>query len=281
MSTFAYAWHVLKSNPLTLIGSLIVLLFVLLAVLAPVLSPYGGTELRVREKLLPPGRDHWLGTDHLGMDIFSRILFGARVDLTIAICGVLLGMSLGVPLGALIGYSHPMIDEIVMRIVDGINAFPMFILALGVAAALGPGVRNVILVVGFVTFPSYLRLVRGQVLSLKETQFIEGAQCVGNPPLRIIFRHLLPNALSPALVLACLNVAWAILNAAGLSFVGVGVPLPAPEWGSMVSLGVRYIPSGEWWISLFPGLAIAALVLGFNLAGDGLRDILDPRRRLR
>jgi peptide/nickel transport system permease protein len=222
-----------------------------------------------------------MGTDHLGMDIFSRVVFGARVDLVIAISAVLLAMAVGSPLGAIIGYSPSYVDEVVMRIFDGINAFPMFILAVLVAGALGPGVVNVIIVVAFVNFPSYVRLVRGQVLSLRETQFIEAARCVGNPPARIIFRHLLPNTLAPVLVLACLNAAWGMLTAAALSFIGVGVPLPSPEWGLMVETGTRYVPSGEWWISFFPGLAICVVVLSFNFVGDSFRDILDPRRRFR
>jgi peptide/nickel transport system permease protein len=280
-SLLAYAWYVLRSNPLTWVGLFILLLFVLLAVLAPVISPYGATELRTIDRLQPPSRTHLMGTDHLGMDIFSRVLFGARVDLVIAVSAVLLAMVVGAPLGAIIGYSPPRVDEVTMRIVDSINAFPMFILALLVAAALGPGVRNVIIVVAFVNFPSYLRQVRGQVLSLKERQFVEAARCVGNPPARIIFRHLLPNTVGPVLVLACLNAAWAVLTAAGLSFVGVGVPLPTPEWGLMVNSGTRYVPSGEWWISFFPGLAICLVVVGFNFVGDSFRDILDPRRRFR
>lgn len=277
----AYVLHVLWNNPLTLVGSLIVFLFTFMAVFAPVISPYGAVEIRLAERLQPPSWTHWMGTDHLGMDVFSRVMFAARVDLVIAVSGVLLAMVVGAPLGAIIGYSRPSVDEVIMRVVDGINAFPMFILALAVAAALGPGVQNVIIVVAFVNFPSYLRLVRGQVLSLKERQFAEAARCVGNPPFRIVFKHLLPNTLGPVLVLACLNSAWAILTAAGLSFVGVGVPLPTPEWGSMVNVGTRYVPSGEWWISFFPGLAISLVVLGFNLMGDSLQDLLDPRRRFR
>lgn len=280
-SLLAHTWYVVKSNPLTWVGSFILLLFALLAVLAPVIAPYGPTEVIASDRLQSPNRTHLMGTDHLGMDIFSRVLFGARVDLVIAVSAVLLAMVVGAPLGALIGYSPSYVDEVAMRIIDGINAFPMFILALLVAAALGAGVLNVIMVVAFVNFPSYLRLVRGQVLSLKEMQFIEAARCVGNPPIRIIFGHLLPNTVGPVLVLACLNAAWGMLTAAGLSFVGVGVPLPTPEWGLMVDTGTRYIPSGEWWISFFPGLALALVVLGFNFVGESFQDILDPRKRLR
>lgn len=276
-----HAWYILKSNPLTLVGSLILLVFAGIAVLAPIISPYNPTEVIVADRLQPPSRAHPMGTDHLGMDIFSRVIFATRVDLVIAVSAVLLATAVGAPLGAVIGYSRPRVDEFAMRIIDGINAFPAFILALVVAAALGPGILNVILVVAFVNFPSYLRLVRGQVLSLKERQFIEAAESIGNPPFRIVFRHLLPNTVGPVLVLACLNSAWAILTAAALSFVGVGVPLPTPEWGLMVNTGTRYIPSGEWWISFFPGLAMSLVVLGFNLVGDSLQDILDPRKRFR
>lgn len=277
----SYVWYVLKSNPVTLAGSFILLLYALMAILAPVISPYSPTEIITIDRLQPPSRTHLMGTDHLGMDIFSRVVFSARVDLVIALSAVLLAVVVGSPLGAIIGYSHRYVDEVAMRIVDGLNAFPSFILALLVAAVLGPGIQNLIAVIAFVNIPSYLRLVRGQVLSLKERQFIEAARCVGNPPGRIIFRHLLPNTLGPVVVLACLNSAWAILMASGLSFLGLGVPLPTPEWGLMVSTGARYVPSGEWWISFFPGLAVALIVFGLNLVGDSLQDILDPRRRFR
>jgi peptide/nickel transport system permease protein len=280
-SLLAYTWYVFRSNPLAWIGSFVLLSSALLAVLAPVITPYGPTEIIASDRLQSPSRTHPMGTDHLGMDIFSRVVFGARVDLVIAVSAVLLAMVVGVPLGAIIGYSPPRVDEVVMRIIDGLNAFPSFFLALLVAAALGPGIMNVIGVVAFANFSGYLRLVRGQVLSLKERQFVEAARCVGNPPVRIIFGHLLPNTMAPVLVLACLNAAWAMLTAAGLSFVGVGVPLPTPEWGLMVNSGARYVPSGEWWISFFPGLAICLVVLGFNFVGDSFRDILDPRRRFR
>lgn len=280
-SRLAYTWYIIRTNPLTWIGSLILFFFVFVAILAPVIAPYGPTELIVADRLQPPSRTHWMGTDQLGMDIFSRVVYASRVDLVIAVTAVLLAMIIGVPLGAIIGYSKPRVDEVVMRFIDGINAFPMFILALLVAASLGPGIVNVIIVVAFVNFSGYLRLVRGLVLSLKERQFVEAARSIGHPPLIIIFKHILPNTFGPVLVLSCLNAAWAILTAAGLSFVGVGVPLPTPEWGLMVDSGTRYIPSGEWWISIFPGLAIALAVLGFNLVGDSLQDVLDPRKHIR
>jgi len=280
-SFIAYTWYVIKSNPVTLIGSFILLLFVLMAVLAPIITPFGPIEINVKDRLQSPNPTHIFGTDNLGMDIYTRVIYATRIDLLIAFGGVFLAMLVGVPLGAMVGYSPSKFDEVAMRIVDGINAFPMFILALAIAAAIGPGIGNVIIVVAFVNFPSYLRLVRGQVLSLKQRQFIEAARSVGNSPMKIIFRHLLPNTMGPVLVLACLNSAWAILTAAALSFVGVGVPLPIPEWGLMVNQGVRYVTSGEWWISFFPGLAISLIVLGLNLVGDSLNDIVDPRRRFR
>lgn len=277
----SYAWYVIKNNPVTLIGAFILSFFVFMALAAPIITPFGPVEINVKNRLQPPSLTHIFGTDKLGMDIYSRVVYATRIDLLIAFGGVSLAMLIGVPLGAIIGYSPSKFDEVAMRIVDGINAFPMFILALAIASAIGPGIGNVIIVVAFVNFPSYLRLVRGQVLSLKQRQFIEAARSVGNSPMKIIFRHLLPNTLGPVLVLACLNTAWAILTAAALSFVGVGVTLPNPEWGLMVNQGIRYVTSGEWWISFFPGMAISLIVLGLNLVGDSLNDIVDPRRRFR
>ena len=280
-SLLAYVWYVLRGNPLSLVGALLVMIFVVAAIFAPLIAPYGATVPMVSERLQPPSWSHLMGTDHLGMDIFSRVVFAARVDLFIVIGGVLLAMVVGVPLGAILGYSRPLVDEVSMRIFDGINDFPMLILSQSFAAALGRGIQNVVLVVAFVNFSVYLRVVRGQFLSLRQKQFTEAARCVGNSAPRIMFKHLLPNAIGPVVVLACLNSAWTILMASSLSFLGVGVPLPTPEWGLMVSTGTRYIVSGEWWISFFPGLAIALVVLGFNLMGDSLEDILDPRRRFR
>tara|TARA_B100000700_G_scaffold65044_1_gene71875 strand:- start:1394 stop:2269 length:876 start_codon:yes stop_codon:yes gene_type:complete len=268
-------------RPIASLGLFILIFFTFVGIFAPLIAPYGPIEMIVKDRLSPPSLEHWMGTDHLGMDIFSRVVYSTRIDLFIAVTSVSLAIVIGVPLGALIGYAPKKVDEIVMRLIDGINAFPMFILALIVAAAIGPGLKNVIFVVAFVNFPSYLRLVRGQVLSIKEMQFIEAAESVGNGYLRIAMLHILPNTLGPVLVLACLNSAWAILTAAGLSFLGVGIPLPQPEWGAMVSAGTRYALSGEWWIAFFPGLIITIVVLSLNLIADTLQEILDPKRKVR
>ena len=268
------------NRPLPSIGLFILLFFLLIGIFAPLIAPYGPIEMIVKDRLSPPSLKHLMGTDHLGMDIFSRIIYSSRTDLFIAISSVSLAIIIGVPLGAIIGYAPKKLDEVIMRLVDGINAFPMFILALIVAAAIGPGLKNVIFVVAFVNFPSYLRLVRAQVLSIKEMQYIEAAESVGNSFIRITIIHILPNTLGPVLVLACLNSAWAILTAAGLSFLGVGIPLPEPEWGAMVSSGTRYALSGEWWIAFFPGLVITIVVLSLNLIADTLQEILDPKRKV-
>tara|TARA_Y100001936_G_C16060765_1_gene663977 strand:+ start:241 stop:1092 length:852 start_codon:yes stop_codon:yes gene_type:complete len=266
-------------RPIPSIGLFILVFFIFVGIFAPIIAPYGPIEMIIKDRLSPPSMKHFMGTDHLGMDIFSRVVYSTRIDLFIAMCSVGLAMSIGVPLGALIGYAPKKVDEVVMRLIDGINAFPMFILALIVAAAIGPGLKNVIFVVAFVNFPSYLRLVRGQVLSIKEMQFVEAAESVGNGYLRITMVHILPNTIGPVLVLACLNSAWAILTAAGLSFLGVGIPLPQPEWGAMVSAGTRYTLSGEWWIAFFPGLIITLVVLSLNLIADTLQEIMDPKRK--
>jgi len=267
-------------RPLPAIGLFVLILFSIVGIFAPLIAPYGPIEMIVKDRLSPPSLAHLMGTDHLGMDIFSRVVYSTRIDLFIAVTSVGCAMLIGVPLGALIGYAPKKVDETVMRLIDGINAFPMFILALIVAGAVGPGLKNVIFVVAFVNFPSYLRLVRGQVLSLKERQFVEAAKSVGNGYLRITMVHILPNTLGPVLVLMCINCAWAIITAAGLSFLGVGIPLPEPEWGAMVSVGTRYALSGEWWISFFPGIVITLVVLSLNLVADTLQEIMDPKRRI-
>jgi len=254
-----------------LIGLSIVLLFVMLSILAPVVAPYGPTEINLSERLQPPSRTHLMGTDEFGRDILSRVLFGGRADLVIAVCATLLSMAIGVPLGAFIGYGSKIVDEVVMRIADSMNAFPAFILALLIVSVLGPGILNIIIVVAIVNCPSYVRLVRGQVLALKELEFVEAARSIGASRIRIIFRHLLPNTMGPVLILANLNAAWAVLTAAGLSFIGVGISPPTPEWGLMVQEGTRYLPSGEWWLSFFPGLAITLLVVGFNFIGENVK----------
>ena len=269
----------MKANPITAVGFGIVLGLVFVAVFASVLAPYGAYELNPAAVLEPPSSAHLFGTGNFGEDIFSRVLFGARYDLLIGFSAVAIGLTLGCSVGAAAGFIGGALDEVGMRLMDMLSAFPGFILALGIAAALGPSLRNLIIAIALVNVPIYARLMRQQFLVVGRTQYAMAARGVGANPLRILRWHLLPNTWEPIFVQSTLQFGYAILDAAGLSFIGLGVRLPAPEWGVMVSLGIDRIVSGEWWVSFFPGLAIAIAVMGFNLIGDGLRDLLDPKRR--
>jgi peptide/nickel transport system permease protein len=272
-------WRLLRRNPVTAIGFGIILLFVALAVLAPLVAPYGATEVDPSVVLQGPSLSHLFGTGTFGEDIFSRVLHGARYDLAIGFGAVLIGLAIGCTLGALAGFFADPLDEIVMRVMDMIAAFPSFILAMGIAGALGPSLPNLIIAIALVNVPVYARLMRQSFLVVKRSQYATAAVAVGAPPGRILRWHLLPNTWTPIFVQSTLQFGYAILDAAGLSFIGLGVHLPAPEWGVMVSLGIEQIARGQWWVSFFPGLAIGVCVMGFNLIGDGLRDLLDPRRR--
>lgn len=274
-----YVFYLVKRNPLSIAGLVLLASFLFMAVFAPYIVPYDPMATDPSNQFLPPSREHLFGTDSTGMDIFSRVIYGARYDLFIAISSVLLAIAVGVPIGAIVGYYGGVVDEIAMRLLDTIQSFPMFILAMGIIAALGQSIFNLIIVIAFVNFPTYVRLIRGNMLSIRESYFAEAAKCLGYHPLRIIFVHLLPNCISPVIIQASLNSGWAILTAAGLGFLGLGVKIPKPEWGAMITQGAEYIITGEWWISFFPGLAIMLTVLGFNLLGDTLDDILDPKRR--
>jgi peptide/nickel transport system permease protein len=268
-----------KRNKMSLVGGAIVLFFILGAVLAPVIAPYDPEFMDISDAFAPPSRAHPLGTNDMGMDILSRILHGARVDLTIAFFGVLGAVMVGVTIGAVCGYYGGWFDMVVMRFLDSQQAFPTILLAVAIATALGPQVRNVIIVLAIVNYPMYARLVRAQVLSLKSSQYVMAARAVGNSGSRIIFRHLLPNCLGPVYVQGSLNAGWAVLMAASLSFLGVGVQVPKAEWGLDISRGAHQVVAGVWWPALFPGIAILLIVLGFNLLGDGLQDVFDPKRQ--
>jgi len=221
---------------------------------------------------------HPLGTDDMGRDILSRIIYGSRISVLIGIIVVLIGAVIGIIVGAVSGYIGGAGDNILMRIADMFLSFPPLILAMAIAAALGPNLRNTIIAIALVRWPVYARLVRSQVLSIKNSQFIEAIRSMGGSDIRILFIHILPNCLSPIIVRATMDLGTVILAAAGLSFIGFGAQPPLPEWGAMVSDGRQYIVS-EWWVATFPGLAILMVVVGFNILGDGLRDVLDPRLR--
>lgn len=268
----------LLRSPLTVAGLVLILLFALSALLASVLAPADPLEQDLSRRLKPPTRGQWLGTDQLGRDVLSRLLFGARISLTIGLVVVGSAGTFGTLVGLIAGYRRGWVDEVLMRVTDVFFAFPALILAMAIAGALGPSLNNAMIAIAVVTWPVYARLARGQVLSLREREFVEATRALGASPGRIIWRHLLPNSLAPILVQASFDMGGAILSAAGLSFIGFGAQPPTPEWGVMISEGRKFI-STQPWLSLFPGLAILLTVTAFNLIGDGLRDTLDPRLR--
>lgn len=276
---YSFQLYLVRQNPLTMLGIFIVFAFLATAALAPWITPYDPLALNPVNKLQPPSREYLFGTDEFGRDILSRVIAAARVDLTIALSAVGIAFAVGVSLGSIAGYLRGLADEAIMRVMDVIQSFPAFILAMGLAAALGAGMRNIIYVVAFIMIPIFARLVRSEMLSVRERPYAEAARCAGASNAAIIFSHLLPNCMMPIIVQFALSLSYAILDAAALSFVGLGVRPPEAEWGYMISEGVRFVASGQWWISFFPGLAIFVSILGFNLFADGLRDILDPKLR--
>ena len=271
-------WRRLRKNRAAVVGAGIVGVFIALAVLAPVLVPYSPIQGALQDRLLPPSTTHWFGTDELGRDLFSRILFGARISLQIQIVAVVLALFVGVVLGSVGGYLGGRADDIIMRCMDVLLAFPSIFLALAIIAALGPGLFNLMLAAGISSIPAFARIVRASILSLKEREFVEAALALGSGTNRVMFRHLLPNCLAPLIVQSTLRMATVLLTASGLSFLGLGVQPPTPEWGAMLSNARSYLIVAPH-VATIPGLAIMVVVVGFNLFGDGLRDTLDPRLR--
>jgi peptide/nickel transport system permease protein len=270
-------------NPLSASGFVIAALLVLIALTARLWVPYPQdilTAKRMDQNLLPPSATYWMGTDHLGRDIFSRVMVGSGLSLEVGVTVVLLAASIGTFIGALAGYYGGWIDQLTMRITDGFLAFPSLVLALGVAAALGPSLMNALLSITVTWWPWYARLVRAQTLSVVNQEFIESARALGAGKFRILLTHILPNVLVPVIVQASLDFGYVVLTATSLSFLGLGAQKPFPEWGLMVSEGKTVFPAA-WWVSIFPGLAIFITVIAFNLLGDGIREILDPRLRNR
>jgi peptide/nickel transport system permease protein len=259
-------------------GLIIFLVFLFMAVFAPFVAPYDPLEQHISDSLVGPSRDYWLGTDKLGRDIFSRMVYGARISLFVGGAVVLIAGTFGSLVGLLAGYARGFADESLMRITDIFFAFPSLILAMAIAGALGPSLATALIAVAVVTWPVYARLVRGQVLVLREREFVQAAQVIGSSRNRILWRHLFPNTLAPLLVQASFDMGAIILIVAGLSFVGFGAQPPTPEWGVMISEGRNYITT-HWWLTAVPALAMLFLVAAFNLIGDGLRDVLDPRLR--
>jgi len=274
-----YAYYLMKRNPLSLFGAGFMALFVLTALIGPMLTVYDPVKPDIRAISLAPSPQHWMGTDALGMDIFTRIIHAARIDLVITIFGVGGAVLIGTIYGIISAFYGRWVDEVMMRLLDSIQAFPTIVLGIAIAAVLGPSTRNVAIVLIAVNAPIYARLVRSLALSLKTTQYIDAARTVGNTNMRIIFKHILPNCLGPVYVTGSINIGWTVLMAASLSFIGLGVQSPTPEWGLMIKEGARYMIMGEWWMAFFPGLFIFIFVLSANFLGDGLQDVFDPKRR--
>ena len=272
------AWRRLQRGTNARIGMLIIALFVLVALTIGIVNPYNPRidgELAVRLK--SPDDAHLMGTDDQGRDVMRRVLHGAPISLQVGLFSVSLALVVGSTLGLIAGYLSGRVDNVLMRIMDVLLAFPPILLAIGIVAARGPGLENTMLAVGIVNIPVYARIARSVTLSIREQEYITAARAGGVGPVRMIARHILPNSLSALIVQATLGIASAILEAAGLGFLGLGAQPPTPEWGAMLSDGYKYLTIAAWWVLLFPGLAIMLTVLGFNLLGDGLRDALDPR----
>jgi peptide/nickel transport system permease protein len=270
------SWRRLLANPMAVSGLSIIGLFVLIAILAPLLERYNPTAINPLTALLPPGPHHWLGTDDVGMDVYSRTIAATRTDLGSALVVVLAAGITGTVLGTLSGWLGGWWDEVLMRITDMFLAFPALILAMAISAVLTPDLLNALLAISVTFWPIYARLARAQVLVVKRLEFVEAARSIAAPTWRVLGRHVLPNSLTPMLVQATLDMGNVLLTAAGLSFIGFGAQPPTPEWGLMVAQGQQYLMQ-QWWISTVPAVAIFLLVMGFNQLGDALRDALDPR----
>lgn len=272
-----FSKHILR-NRLSLIGLVLILALLILAVIGPTVAPYGPYATDPLNKLQSPSGTHPFGTDNLGRDLLTRILYGARISVTIATIVLIVSGGLGTMIGIVSGYFGGGVDNLLMRITDLFLAFPRLILAMAIAAALGRDLRNVVLAVAFTSWTVFARLARGQALAVKQQDYVEAARATGATRRRILFVHVLPMCISPVIIQGTIAMGGIILTVAGLGFIGFGAQPPTPEWGVMVSDGRNYLPTA-WWACVFPGLAIMFTVLGFNLLGDGIRDILDPRMR--
>lgn len=278
-ATLRHTIWVLRGNPVTAAAAVGATVLVFIALFAPWLAPFDPVSSNVPNALRPPSAVHWAGTDQLGRDIFSRLLYATRIDLAIALAAVSLSFVLGAVVGSICGYAGGMIDRVVGRLVDVLMAFPLFVLAMAMVAALGNHIENIVFATAFINLPFYIRFARAEVNVRRNLGWVEAARACGDSHVSVVLRFLLPNILPAMAVQISLNLGWAILNAAGLSFIGLGITPPTPEWGIMVAEGARFITAGHWWLVAFPGLALMLSVLCFNLLGDGLRDILDPRMR--
>ncbi|GAB1157459.1 ABC transporter permease [Paenibacillus illinoisensis] len=270
------AWRTFRRNRLALAGLIIIVFFILLAFLAPYISPYDYKEQVLTDRLQAPSAEHWFGTDDLGRDVFSRVLHGARISLWVGFFSVIGSIIAGALLGLVAGFYGKWADMLISRLFDILLAFPGILLAIAIVAILGPSLQNALLAIAIVNIPTYGRLVRSRVLSLRQEEFITSARTLGANNMRILFRHILPNSLTPLIVQGTLGIGTAIIEAAALGFLGMGAQPPDPEWGKMLSDSRQFLQKAPWTL-IFPGLSIMLTVLGFNLLGDGLRDTLDPK----
>ncbi len=275
---FQEFWQRFMENRFAAAGLVIILALFLVSLAAQFITPYHPDAIDAWHVLLPPSADHWFGTDELGRDVFTRVLYGARVSLKVGFVAVGIAVLIGTVVGLFAGFYGGWIDSLLMRVVDIMLCFPTFFLILAVIAMLEPSIWYIMVIIGLTGWMGVARLVRAEVLSLKSRDFVQAARVLGASDQRIIFRHILPNALSPVLVSATLGVAGAILTESALSFLGIGVQPPTPSWGNILTSGKDYIEFA-WWLSLFPGVAILVTVLSYNLVGEGIRDALDPRRQ--
>ncbi|MGQ9367544.1 ABC transporter permease [Azospirillum sp. ST 5-10] len=279
MASVADIRFVLRRNFVTAVAGVLLLVLAAVALVGPYLVPHEPLATNLRAVLAPPSAIHWFGTDHLGRDIFSRVVVAARLDFAIAIVAVALSAAVGVSVGALSGYVGGWLDRLLSRVVDVMMAFPLFVAAMALVAVLGNSVESIVLATAIINLPFYFRLMRAEISARRSAGYVEAAIINGNRASRVIFRFLIPNALPPVVVQISLNLGWAILNTAGLAFIGLGVAPPTPEWGIMIQEGASMMVSGQWWVVVFPGLALVLSVFCFSLLGDGIRDIMDPRRR--
>lgn len=279
------AWRIALARPRFALGYLIVAVVTILALLAPWIAPYSPITADPSRFLEPPSWAHWLGTDAVGMDIFSRTIYAPRVDLTIALLGTLISAITGSLIGALVGFYsdrrgiRSAVSYSVMRAADVLQAFPVFVFAIALVASLGQSLHTVVLAIAFVNIPIYLRLMRAQVLTIRSMRYVEAAQVAGLSDQHTIVRHVIPNAMAPVLAQVSVNIGWSILLTSALSFIGAGVRPPTPEWGSMIAMGFQNIVTGQWWPSLYPGLALSITVFGFALVGSSIEVLADPMKR--
>jgi peptide/nickel transport system permease protein len=277
-SSSARAWRRLLARRSTVLGLIVIVSFVVIAVSAPLIAPYDPTQQSWTSIRKAPSWAHWFGTDESGRDLLSRVIFGARASLLAGVVSISIALGLGVPVGLLAGYSGGWIDAVISRITDAMLAIPFLILAIALAAFLGPSLQNAMIAIGLTATPIFARLTRGQVMAVKVEDYVEAARAVGNPAVRIALKHILPNIMPALIVQATISIATAIIAEASLSFLGLGQQPPAPSWGSMLNTAQRFLSNAPW-MAVWPGLAIFLAVLSFNVVGDGLRDALDPKER--